>query len=211
MVQTRQLSDSGMGLAIPENYLIREEPIRRLEPIVFALWQAARRDPESDQTKIALRAALSARCARCGMVVTGEELIALSQLPANEESARLQRLRQGKCARQGCQFDHYHITFQNHPDLDWTRLLGSGGSGIDEPMPSSPPEDTKLEETAPPTNAPRVRRALIRLGILIAIAMALYVSRQLYFGGRIPIVREPEKFKVAPAPPGGEKNPQRKH
>ena len=43
-----------------------------------------------------------------------------------------------------------------------------------------------------------------RVGLALVIVVLLLLFRQWYFGGRIPLIREPEKFRVDPAPPGWE-------
>jgi hypothetical protein len=42
------------------------------------------------------------------------------------------------------------------------------------------------------------------MGILLAAVVMLLLLRQCYFGGRIPFLREPETFRVDPAPGGKE-------
>ena len=73
----------------------------------------------------ALPLALAAECVECGVRVTGEELLILSRLPQVTESDRLKRLRAGHCAHGGCECDQYRLLFQNHPDLDWTKLFSA--------------------------------------------------------------------------------------
>ena len=203
MVQTRTrkfLARKFMNATAPDNYLVREESIQRMERIVFALSQAAKRcDESSDKITAALRVALSARCERCGTHVTGEELLVFSGLPAAQESARVKRLRSGHCARAECAGDEHRLIFQNHPDLDWAKLFASGK----EPEQPEQTEPVAAEATEVPKRASRWRTP-IRVGILIGMAVLLFVLRQLYYGGRIPLLREPEQFRVDPAPHGTE-------
>ncbi len=198
-----------MNAATQDDYLVREEPVRRLERIVFALSQAARQiEPQPDKVRNALRSALSARCARCGLRVAGDELLVLSQLPGDQETIRIQRLRSGCCAREGCNFESYELHFQNHPDLDWPKLLSAREPAAPAATAGAEPAP-EAEAAAPAAAAPdpgtRHRHLAIRVGVLIGAALLLFVFRQLYYGGRIPLIREPEKFRVAPAP-GGETN-----
>ena len=185
-----------MNAVARDKYLIREEPIPRLERIVFALSQAAKRCGDSSpKISAALRVALSARCERCGEHITGDELLVLSGLPAAQEDARIKRLRAGRCARRNCRGDLYQLIFQNHPDLDWPKLFAGG----DETAPLENPE----VQSAEPADIPNCHsrwRAPVRVGIVIAAALLLFVLRQLHYGGRIPLIREPEKFRVDPAP-----------
>src|SRR5689334_9877433 len=114
-----------MCALIQDNFLVREEPIEKLERIVFALSEACKQYGAAQEKKrTALAAALSAECVACGVRVTGDELLALSQLPsALETSGRIKWLRLGCCARGGCDSRSYSLAFQNHPDLDWKELL----------------------------------------------------------------------------------------
>ncbi len=189
-----------MSATAPDNYLVREEPIPRLEPIVFALSQAAKGCGESsEKVSAALRVALSAQCDRCGTRVTGEELLLLSGLPAAQESGRIKLLRSGRCARRECPCDRYRLVFQNHPDLDWAKLFASG-----EKEPPEPGETAAAAPADAPQTPKRTSRwhTAVRVGILIVAVLLLFILRQLYYGGRIPLIREPEKFRVDPAPSG---------
>jgi hypothetical protein len=48
-------------------------------------------------------------------------------------------------------------------------------------------------------------RLVARLTLGLGILLTLLVIRQLYYGGTIPLLREPEKFKVDVVPPGEHK------
>jgi hypothetical protein len=187
-----------MEATTPDDFLVREEPVRRLEKIVFALRQATGQcGLPPDKAREALRLTLTAECVDCGMRVTGDELLALSQWPTGRESIRIERLRAGYCARETCEFDRYRLRLRKHPELSWTKLLAT--SQTEEPRAAVEVEPAARSEKSKP---PFLQRAAVRVGIVIAIMLLLFALRQLYFGGRIPLIREPEKFKVAPAPTG---------
>jgi hypothetical protein len=184
-----------------EHFLVREESVQRLERIVFALTEAARRcEAPAQRIRDALPLSLAAECVDCGIRLTGEELLLLSRLPRATEVDRLKRLRAGHCARAGCECDQYRLFFQNHPDLDWTKLFSAGEevkaelSGSGEAEPGAADGDRRAVR----------RRKAIRIVLLIGAGVLLFVLRQLYLGGRIPLIREPEKFRVDPAPPGAD-------
>lgn len=184
-----------------KHFLIREEPVQRLERIVFAVTEAARRcEAPAHRIRDALPLALAAECVECGVPVTGEELLALSRLPQATEADRLKRLRAGLCARAECECDRYRLFFQSHPDLDWPKLFSAGE---EEKVETPGPDETEIAVAESARRAAR-RRAAVRIAVLIGAAVLLFVLRQYYLGGRIPLIREPEKFHVDPAPPGGE-------
>src|SRR5215813_4469651 len=98
-----------------KHFLVREEPVQRLERIVFALTEAARRwETPAQRICDALPLSLAAECVECGLWVTGEELLVLSRLPQTTEGDRLKRLRAGHCARAECEGDRYRLFFLNH-------------------------------------------------------------------------------------------------
>src|SRR5262245_20015129 len=132
-----------------DNFLVREEPIERLERIVYALSEACREfGSAQDKTRAALSKALSAECTVCGTRITGDELLALSQLPsALETSGRIKWLRLGSCPRNGCDSRAYLLMFQNHPGLDWRELFSKTENASQESADASEPEP----ETAPAT------------------------------------------------------------
>ena len=61
-----------MSSTTQETFLVREEPIERLERVVFALAEACREyGGAQEKTRAALSAALTAECVVCGLRVTG--------------------------------------------------------------------------------------------------------------------------------------------
>lgn len=111
----------------PDCFLVREDSIRRLPRLVFAASEACRRKKES---MAALPKALGAQCTVCGFVLSGEELLALAEISsANKESAMLQRLRHGRCARESCKATHYRLQFYDTPEISWSALLAESRPG----------------------------------------------------------------------------------
>jgi hypothetical protein len=191
-------------------FLIREESIPRLKPLVAAIWEAARRaDPDEGRVGRALSAALAGECARCRTRVTGAELLELARLPADQApDPQVARLRRGRCANDQCLHSSYRLILRRHPDLDWSRLLSQAGTPPGKTVDPVEPElvEGTLEEPAPSpapaaTPAPR-RHTLLRAGVLVAAVFLLLLVRQWYYGGRIPLLREPENFRVDSLPAG---------
>jgi hypothetical protein len=179
------------ALKQPECFLVREEPIRRVPKLIFAASAACRRasgDPQSSRT--ALPRAIGAQCTLCGFVLSGEELLALAEIArANEKSAMLQRLRDGKCARQDCKASHYRLQFYNTPEINWSTLLAE----------FRPKETSQLQSE--PASAPALPRRnilpkLARIAAVLGLLLFAWLWWQWYTGGTIPILRQPEHFRV---------------
>jgi hypothetical protein len=184
------MNDAGL-----QPVLVREEQLPQLEAFCRRLVEAlGRAGLEPDKSFEALRGSLTGECVKCGFRVSGEECFALSQVADGEGLVgTLQRLHLGDCARPGCESYSYRLRFQRHPDTDWIAIL-------------SQVEHIKEEQAG---KSAAVRRAaslgvIRRVGLALVIVALLLLFRQWYFGGRIPLIREPEKFRVDPAPPGGE-------
>jgi hypothetical protein len=174
----------------------REESIRRLPQLVFAAFEACRRRGGDLQlSKAAFPKAIGAKCNLCGFVLSGEELLALADVfGANEESTMLKRLRAGHCAREGCAATHYHLLFYNTPELSWPAILAkSRPTEAENPQPESEP----VIATAPARR--NILPKVARVGAVIGICLLLWLWWQWRTGGRIPILREPEHFRVTPS------------
>jgi hypothetical protein len=188
----------------PDPITIGDQPIQRLERIVSAICQAARlQGKEKEKVRNALRAALAGECPCCGIRVTGEELLELLEVPPlKETNVRIARLRKGRCANQHCEFTSYRLILGNHPDLDWAKLLAPGEArpAGDGPIPEV---DTAVTSVI---SVPLHRRTAFRVGVAITAGILLILLRQWYLGGGIPLIMEPEKFRVDPLPAGAETN-----
>jgi len=175
----------------PECFRDREESIQRLPQLVFAALEACRRwGGDLQRSKAAFPKAIEARCDLCGFVLSGEELLALADIfRVNEESKMLKRLRAGHCARDGCVSTHYHLLFYNVPELSWPAIFAE----------LRPKETPKSESEPVLKKVPPWRIALPtfgRMGAFIGICLLMWLWWQWRSGGRIPILREPEHFRV---------------
>jgi hypothetical protein len=183
----------------PDIYLVRDESIRRLERVVYALAEAAKHCGEPrDKMRAALEAALFAECDRCGARVSGRELLLFSDWPTASESVRIRRLRTNRCVRPECTSQDYQLIFRNHPDVDWPRLFSSG----QEPEPVAVADDDEPEVDRKAAYIAWRHRMFLRIGVLAGALLLLFIARQYYYGGRIPLIREPESFRVDFAPEG---------
>jgi len=182
----------------PENISVREETLAALANFSADLAEACQRShPTSTKVTDAVGAALSAECPKCGIRVTGAEMLAI---PTSAEDAsvhpKIKRLRLGYCARDGCESSVYRLHFGSHPDLDWTVIHAQMDAASNH----------RLELATTEAAAKRAailrdkQRTIVRFAIALGILLLLLIIRQWYVGGRIPILREPEKFRVAPFP-----------
>lgn len=159
--------------------------LRELPQLATSLREAIGRMPGPEKTRAAVEAALSAQCVQCAIPLTGADLLALP----DSADPRLERIRQGYCARNGCDCHFYNVTRRAHPDLDWSKLLSETNASVEAQAASAAAESH--------WNQKQQRKAkAIRIGIAVAALAAAYVARQLYLGGRIPFLREPEEFQV---------------
>jgi hypothetical protein len=182
--------------------IVRQEEIRRLQPLCRALAEAIeRRGVPPDQARAAWGADVAATCPRCGIAVSGVELLALSQPPAAETaSAKIGRLRLGDCARRGCDSYHCLLTFKAPSEVNWLDLLSEAEGILHE-------QEHPVEGSATPCQvvsqlAQRFWRSpsARRVWIVLAAVLFLTLARQWYRGGSIPLIREPEHFRVDPTP-----------
>jgi hypothetical protein len=179
-----------------ESLTIREEHLLKLAPFCQALGEALSRSGLApDQALAVWREALTAQCARCGMLISGEELFALSQPSGDNSNPKIRRLRLGDCARPGCESYFYSLTFRAHPLLGWPGLLDRAEAirAELEGRVSGKPATAVLAKAL--LHSGFTRRAAIALAVLLVL---LFIRRW-YGGERIPLLREPEHFKVAPA------------
>jgi hypothetical protein len=176
--------------------LTRQEPLQSLASFCQALDGVfARAGLTPEQAQEVWRLGIAAECVTCRIHVYGEELYALSQPPSEKyANAKLGRMRLGDCARQGCNSYSYRLTFYPYANLDWQALLArldAQGQATDQPGAQ---ESTIRHAWRRLLQSPKARHAILGL-VLIVLLLGV---RQWYIGGRIPLLREPQKFQVAP-------------
>jgi len=115
-----------------------------------------------------------------------------------QENRRAARLQTGACVREGCSATRYRITLQKHPDLDWAQLLSAESSPATEGEEQPVDAQEEAVETGWGSLLFSRRPLAVRVTILVVLLLLVLVWRQVYFGGRIPLLREPEKFWVDP-------------
>src|SRR5687767_12138410 len=73
------------------------------------------RQPEPDRLRAAIDQALSAECVQCAIRLSGSEVLKFAE--ETSDDARVERLRVGYCARNGCESLFYRITCAPHPQV----------------------------------------------------------------------------------------------
>lgn len=177
--------------------LVRRERLPGLGRLMASLNEATRALPIPEERVPALWMGISAQCAACSIHVSGEELRA-SGRPASDSDApaKITRLRQGYCARQGCESFFYELTFSHCPGVDWTKLLEHTESILAE---HERERDSEIRIREALWRVERIRLAGRVAAYLAAVAL-LFIAWQWHRGGTIPLIRQPENFRVDPLP-----------
>jgi hypothetical protein len=179
--------------------LVRQEHLPKLEAFCRSLVEVFKRSRLGAEESLAtFRQSVAAECVQCGTRVSGEQLCALLSQPppADKTNPRLERLHHGYCAAEGCNSYYYRLVFKPDPKVDWTSALKQAEIVLDE---SAPNHGLATESEW----AQKLARYLlatglaIRLGIGMAVVVFLLIVRQWQLGGPIPLIRQPEHFRVA--------------
>ena len=177
--------------------LKRSEKFTRLADLCPAIINALHSHVKSpEDIFVAFRTGVSLECAECHTIVPGEELYLLGQPAEGEETnPDRRRLRLGFCPNLNCKSFDCMITFKPDPVSDWASQLRRADRCLRDL------EDSRAGRSK------HWRTALIRPALIAAFGLLLiFLAHQLYFGGRIPWLREPEKFQTDPDP-GAEPRP----
>jgi hypothetical protein len=145
--------------------------------------------PENEKLRPAAENALSAECVQCGLRLTGPDLL---RFGAGDESgdARLERLRNGYCGRNGCECLFYRVTCGADPQIDWPKLIHPAHTISDDEKASV------QRRAARDASKTRWKKRALRTALALAALAFVFILRQLWVGGTIPFIREPENFQV---------------
>jgi hypothetical protein len=176
-----------------QSSVTRQERLGRLAdfcPTLLAALQHA--GLSSDVSFLVFRDLVRAECSECHTKVAGDELYVLAQSSDGQDlSVRIHRLRLGFCANTTCRSFHCQLTFQPDERVDWHACLARADRTVQDL------EDSRAGR------GKRWRSELVRPTIIgVAVILILLLVHRLYFGGRIPLIREPEKWRVDPDPAG---------
>jgi hypothetical protein len=176
--------------------VVRPQSIHRLPQFLSALFRAADLfAPDDPSLAKTLSLALKAECVQCKLHIEGDDLKTLAAQPVpNNDHPKLIRLRQGYCARNGCDSYYYNVVLDDHPNFDWLKLIELTETTLDQPT-----QPDSIHAATPPRTLKDVithHPWMIRLALAITTLCLLFVLRQFYTGGTIPFIREPERFQV---------------
>ena len=140
---------------------------------------------------------LHVECVACRIRVSGDELEKVAVVDASIPLShpKLQRLRLGYCAREGCESGFYSVCFANHPDLDW-RLIAEKGASLAH-------ANEAAERAEQSRQASRKRwRQRGRLAIGIAVIIFLILLQFVVQHRRLPFTKKSHKYQIDPASVG---------
>jgi hypothetical protein len=167
---------------------VSQMSIKELAEFSRSLAQTISKQPEPDRIRAAIDQALNAECVQCGIRLSGSELLKFEG--ETSDDPRVERLRIGYCARNGCESLFYRVTCGPHPQINWPGLL-------------NPAHELSAEEKAAAelrakkqATAKKRNKALLRGGVAVVVLLIVFAIRQIYIGGSIPFIREPEDFRV---------------
>ena len=137
---------------------------------------------------------LRVHCTRCSIHVTGDELmsVAVADKETNLPHPKLERLRLGYCAREGCESDFYTIRFEGYAGVDWAVIS-------DKTFEWLATSDTAKQEEIRRTALRRRNRAIVRVVLGVIVVCSLLLCRFALSHGRLPFVVKPSKYQVDPA------------
>lgn len=146
------------------------------------------RQPQPDKLRAAIDQALNAECVQCKIRLSGSELLKFAEETSDDE--RVERLRVGYCARNGCESLFYKVICAPHPEVNWPALL-------------NPTYELTAEEKAAAQLATKQgllkkfgKKTAVRVAIGFTVLAIVFLIRQIYLGGTIPFIRQPEDFRV---------------
>ena len=167
---------------------VSQMTIKELAEFSRSLAAAISMKPEPDRIRAAIDTALSAECVQCGIKLSGSELLKFEE--ETSDDPRVERLRIGYCARNGCESLFYRVTCAPHPQINWPGLLNPAHELTAD-------EKAAAESLAKRLSLAKLRnKTFVRVGIAVAVLLIVFVIRQIYLGGSIPFIREPEDFRV---------------
>ncbi len=172
--------------------LVRQVDLRQLAGFARRLVDTLRQTPDVE-VLAALRVGVHAHCPQCQLRLFGEDMLVLGsgQAPDPETSAKLHRLAQGFCGRQGCEGLFYEFTFDPVPGVDWEHVLADTLPSVEPGAEEAPPAGAAAEA--------RSRRTRRRVALGLAVLLVLLLVRHLMTGGTIPWIREPRRFTADPS------------
>lgn len=140
--------------------------------------------------------AVTARCLGCGIEITGTELgrIAVMGDGVVNPEPKLERLRLGYCARNGCTTKFYSIHCESLPGLDTQKVLARAVELRHQPAPEPEPEPT-----TPVPPKPWFRNPKWVLVVLLLLGASYYSFRYAADRGFVPGVPKKPIYQIDPS------------
>jgi predicted nucleic acid-binding Zn ribbon protein len=134
-----------------------------------------------------------AECVQCGIKITGEEMDQI--LVADEETKlphpKLQRLRLGYCAREGCESYDYCIHFEDYPGLDWSAVAEKA---VNEVTASKVVAELERKQKIMRKRQRRMKQAALALFTVLVLLLLRTVIQH----DHQPFGRKPHKYEIDP-------------
>jgi len=136
-------------------------------------------------------------CVQCGIQISGDDMgrIAMAGEAVELPNPKLGRLRQGYCARNGCDSFYYRVHLGDYVNLDWAKIREKADS-----LRGAAQADAAKAPGAE-TSAVR-KRILMRVGAGVVVVAILLIWRHWIYYGYVPLLQRPHKYTIDPASAG---------
>lgn len=174
-----------MSLATSQIFKVRTDSlVRYYESLTCVLLESGQSGARLNEI---LSQCLRVECVQCRIQVSAEELqqLAVSDAPGGALHPKLQRLRLGYCARQGCESYFYEVHLESYPGVDWEVVVRNADSllTVSKAVATEPGEQRK----------PRRVRMFVGLGLLLLTALAWLIHAHILFAPKR------HKYEIDPA------------
>lgn len=179
-----------------ENSLIRQVDLRHIAAFARSLVATLRSVASGGDLVKVLQGNVHAHCPQCQFQLFAEDLLALSasEAPDPNVSAKLHRLSQGFCGRQGCEALFYEFSFETVEGVDWPKVLADA-EAAGGPQAS---ETAVAEQEIAQHKVAARRRTRRRVLLGVGLVLLLLLVRHVLTGGTIPFIREARHFTADP-------------
>lgn len=140
--------------------------------------------------------AVHAKCLGCGISVTGTELgqIAITASKDATVESKLDRLRLGYCARNGCASKFYVVDCESFPGVTPSQVLSRAQALLHQPAPEPEPDPV---DVGPPQPWFRKPKWVVTVVLLVGLAAVAY--RYAADQGMVPGVKKKPVYQTDPA------------
>lgn len=138
---------------------------------------------------------VTAKCVGCGITVTGTDLahIAVAHNAEATVESKLDRLRLGYCARNGCNAKFYRIECENLPGVDSAKIVARGLELRHGPAPEPEPEPEPPKPPVPWFKQPR--RLILAAALVVVVYWGFRFASE---RGMVPGIAPKKTYESAP-------------